>query len=132
MHGHTTVGFVQVWLEVVSIISSAYPGFGSGLTNIAKHWFLIFIFSTKPGICSGGRNSNATPAQSPNVYTILFFSIIFYNLKFLKFNFWQNGFLENLFQVTISTSSFETTFKNQMQTDIYWYLLIFTDIYVIT
>ena len=67
MHGHTTVGFVQVWLEVVSIISSAYPGFGSGLTNIAKHWFLIFIFSTKPGICSGGRNSNATPAQSPNV-----------------------------------------------------------------
>ena len=35
----TTVGFVQVRLEVVAIGSSAYPSFGSGLTNIAKHWF---------------------------------------------------------------------------------------------
>ena len=25
------MGFVQVWLEVVAINSSAYPGFGSGL-----------------------------------------------------------------------------------------------------
>jgi len=44
-----TVGFVQVRLEVVAIGSSAYPSFSSGLTNIAKHWFLIFIFSKKPG-----------------------------------------------------------------------------------
>ena len=35
----TTVGFVQVRLEIVAINSSAYPSICSGLTNIAKHWF---------------------------------------------------------------------------------------------
>ena len=35
------MGFVQVRLEVVSIISSAHPSFFSGLTNIAKHWFFL-------------------------------------------------------------------------------------------
>jgi len=37
------------------------------LTNIAKHWFLIFIFIKSRAVVAGGRNSNATPAQSPNV-----------------------------------------------------------------
>ena len=32
-------GFVQVRIAVAAINSSAYPGSGSGLTNIAKHWF---------------------------------------------------------------------------------------------
>ena len=54
-------------LEVVAIICSAYPGFCSGLTNIAQHWFLIFIFIKSRAVVSGGRNSNAPPAQSPNV-----------------------------------------------------------------
>ena len=62
-----TMGFVQVRLEVVAIGSSAYPGFSSGLTNIAKHWFLIFIFIKSQAAVTGGRNTNATPAQSPNV-----------------------------------------------------------------
>jgi hypothetical protein len=44
---------VQVWLDVAAISSSAYPGFGSGGTNIAKHWFLLFIFSKKPSSGSG-------------------------------------------------------------------------------
>ena len=44
-----------------------HSGFGSGLTNIAKHWFLIFIFIKSRASVTGGRNSNATPAQSPNV-----------------------------------------------------------------
>ena len=39
-----TVGFVQVRLEVLAIGSSAFPGFCSGLTNFAKHWFLLYIF----------------------------------------------------------------------------------------
>ena len=62
-----TMGFVQVWLEVVAIISSAYPSICLGLTNIAKHWFLIFIFIKSRAVVTGGRNSNATPAQSPVV-----------------------------------------------------------------
>jgi hypothetical protein len=33
----TTLGFVQVWLEVAAINSSAYLSFGSGGTYIAKH-----------------------------------------------------------------------------------------------
>jgi len=28
-----------VWLDVAEIISSAYPSFGLGLTNIAKYLF---------------------------------------------------------------------------------------------
>ena len=39
----------------------------SGLTCIAKHWFLIFIFIKSRAAVTGGRNSNVTPAQSPNV-----------------------------------------------------------------
>ena len=67
MYERTTVGFEQVRLEVVAIGSFAYPSFSSGLTNIAKHWFLIFIFSKSRAAVTYGRNSNATPAQSPNV-----------------------------------------------------------------
>jgi len=37
------------------------------LTSIAKHWFLIFIFIKSRAAVTGGRNSNATPAQSPVV-----------------------------------------------------------------
>ena len=36
------MGFVQVQLEVVAVNSSAYPGFCSGLKNIAKYLFKIF------------------------------------------------------------------------------------------
>ena len=61
------MGFVQVWLDVVAINSSAYPGFCPGLKNIVEHWFLIFIFNKSQAVVSGGRNSNATPAQSPVV-----------------------------------------------------------------
>jgi hypothetical protein len=53
-----------VRLEVVAIGSSANPSFSSGLANIAKHWFLIFIFIKSQAVVTGGRNSNATPAQS--------------------------------------------------------------------
>ena len=58
---------MQVRLEVVAINSTAHPGFSSGLTNIAKHVFLIFIFIKSRAAITGGRNSNATFAQSPNV-----------------------------------------------------------------
>ena len=33
----TTWRFVQVWLDVVAISSSAYPGFGSGWTSNIEH-----------------------------------------------------------------------------------------------
>ena len=46
-----TLGFVQVWLDVVAIISGSLLGCGSGERNIAEHWFLLFIFINKP---SGG------------------------------------------------------------------------------
>ena len=49
MYERTTVGFVQVRLEVVAIGSFAYPSFGSGERNIAEHLFLLFIFIKKPG-----------------------------------------------------------------------------------
>ena len=57
---------MQVRLEVVTINNSAYPSFGSGLTNIAKHVFLIFIFIKSRAAITGGRNSNATFAQAVN------------------------------------------------------------------
>ena len=59
--------FLQGRLEVVAIIISAYPSFSSGLTNIAKQWFLIFIFIKSRAAVTGGRNTNATLAQIPNV-----------------------------------------------------------------
>jgi len=43
-----------VWLEVAAIISSKYPSFGSGLTNITKHWFLLFIFIKSQAAVTGG------------------------------------------------------------------------------
>ena len=61
------MGFVQVWLDVIAISISAYPSIGSGGKNIAKHWFLLFIFIKSRAAVTGGRNSNATPAQSPVV-----------------------------------------------------------------
>jgi len=48
-------------------LTSAYPSIYLGLTNITKHWFLKFIFSKSRAAVTGGRNSNATPAQSPVV-----------------------------------------------------------------
>lgn len=39
MRKNKGAGFVQVRLEVLATGSFAYPGFGSGFTNIAKHWF---------------------------------------------------------------------------------------------
>ena len=74
------MGFVQVRLEVVSIISSAYPSLGSGRKSIAKHWFLIFNFITSWAAVTGGRNSNATPAQSPNVVGNAKYSHVFLNI----------------------------------------------------
>ena len=44
-----------------------HSGISLGLTNIAKHWFLIFIFIKSRAAVTGGRNSNTTPAQSPVV-----------------------------------------------------------------
>ena len=61
------MGFVQVRLDVVAINSSAYPGFCPGLKNIAEHLFLLFMFIKSRAAVTGGRNSNATPAQSPVV-----------------------------------------------------------------
>ena len=62
-----TLGFVQVWLDVAAIIKGSFTGFGSGGKNIAEHLFLLFIFSKSRAAVTGGRNSNATPAQSPIV-----------------------------------------------------------------
>ena len=64
-NGTQQVGFML--LEVVAISSSAHPSIGSGLSNIAKHLFLLFIFIKSRAAVTGGRNSNATPAQSPVV-----------------------------------------------------------------
>ena len=63
------MGFVPVRLEVVAINNTEFSSFGSGLTNIAKHWywFLLFNFIKSRTAVTGGMNSNATPAQSPNV-----------------------------------------------------------------
>ena len=61
------MGFVQVWLDVVAIVSGSLMGFGSGGRNIAKHWFLLFNFIKSRAAVTGGWNTNATPAQSPNV-----------------------------------------------------------------
>ena len=63
----TTVGFVQVRLEVVAIITNNIAAFvqaGQTLPNIASK-YLSLVKSR--AVVSGGRNSNATPAQSPNV-----------------------------------------------------------------
>jgi len=57
------VGFVR--LEVAAIISSKYPSFGSGLTNITKHWILLFIFIKSQTAVTGGKNTNATPDTKP-------------------------------------------------------------------
>jgi len=54
-----------VWLEVAAIISSKYPSFGSGLTNITKHWILLFIFIKSQAAVTGGKNTNATPDTKP-------------------------------------------------------------------
>ena len=51
------------------------------MTSIAKHWFLIFIFINSRASVTGGRNSNATPAQSPVVVRKLFGVIIPNNLR---------------------------------------------------
>ena len=59
------MGFAQLRLEVVAFINSAYPSFCSGLTNIAKHWFQIFIFIKSQASVTGGRNTNATPDTKP-------------------------------------------------------------------
>ena len=43
-----------------------HSGICSGGTNIAGHQFLLFIFIKSQAAVTGGRNSNATPAKSPN------------------------------------------------------------------
>ena len=94
-----TLGLLQGWLEVVAIISSAYPGFCSGGTSLAKHLFLIFIFIKSRVAVTGGRNSNATPAQSPVVRRKLP-STIFRLLSicsFAVFNFVLLPFFKTLF-----------------------------------
>ena len=65
MRKNKGAGFVQVRLEVLATGSFAYPGFGSGFTNIAKHWFLIFIFIKSRAAVSGGQNFIATPDTKP-------------------------------------------------------------------
>ena len=58
---------LQVRREVAGIKSYVYPGFCLGLPDIAKHWFLIFIFIKSRAAVTGGGNSNATLAQIPVV-----------------------------------------------------------------
>ena len=70
------MGFVQVRLEVVAMSSPAYPGFSSGLTNIAKHWFYIFIFIKSQTAVTGGRNSNATPDTKPYSLAAIFYDTL--------------------------------------------------------
>ena len=89
---------MQVQRKVASIISSAYPGFCSGLTNIAKHWFLIFIFIKSWATVTGGRNYNATAAQNtfrcrhfptsmhPKYFIILLSLILLNHLSFGQYN----------------------------------------------
>ena len=57
---------LKVRLEVVAINSSAYPGFVPGLQH-RQTLVLIFIVIKSRAAVTGGRNSNATPAQSPSV-----------------------------------------------------------------
>jgi len=42
----------------------ANPSCGSGWTNIAEHFILISTLYFQSAAAVGGRNSNATPAQS--------------------------------------------------------------------
>ena len=51
--------------SVASTSNSAYPNFCSGLTNIAKHWFLIFTFSKSRAAVTARTNSNATLVSKP-------------------------------------------------------------------
>ena len=60
-------GFCASVADVTAIISGSFMGFGSGGKNIAQHLFLLFIFSKSRAAVTGGRNSSATPAQSPVV-----------------------------------------------------------------
>ena len=56
---------MRVQRDFAAMYNFAYPGFCSNQTSIAKHWFLIFIFIENRAFVTGGRNSNATFAQSP-------------------------------------------------------------------
>jgi len=59
------VGFVQVRLEVISIGMSNIAAFvraGQISPNIGSKYLCL---SKSLAVVSGGRNSNATPAQSP-------------------------------------------------------------------
>ena len=68
-------GFCARQPEVVEINIYAYPDFCSGLTNIAKHWFQIFIFIKSRAAVTGGGNSNAKLAQILNVGCKLYINI---------------------------------------------------------
>lgn len=60
-----TWGFVQVWLDVVSISSNSLLGCGSGLdvSNLAFSSYLHHQFFNRL-LFWAGRSMNATPAQS--------------------------------------------------------------------
>jgi len=47
------MGFVQVWLDVVAIGNSAYPGCGSGLDKHRQTLVLIIYLYLKPSSGSG-------------------------------------------------------------------------------
>jgi hypothetical protein len=48
----------------------AKPSCGSGWTNIAEHFILTSTLVFQSAAVVGGRNTNATPAQSPARYAI--------------------------------------------------------------
>jgi hypothetical protein len=50
---HTTWGFVQVWLDVVSISSSSLFSFCSGWTLVIQVLVVIFITDFSIGFCAG-------------------------------------------------------------------------------
>ena len=65
MHKHTTMGFVQVRLEIVAIISSNIAAFVRAWPtspNIGSYY--LSLLQSRAAV-PGGRNSNATPDTKP-------------------------------------------------------------------
>ena len=61
----TTMGFVQVWLDVVAINISYIVAFvraGQTSLNISSYFLTL---SKSQAAVTGGRNANATPATKP-------------------------------------------------------------------
>jgi len=62
-----TMGFVQVRLEVVAIgINNIAAFVRAGQTSLNIGSKYLSLVKSRAAV-TGGRNSNATPAQSPNV-----------------------------------------------------------------